>query len=84
MIIKGTRHIRYLNIGKYLGAVGASGSPVGKSDKYKAFNKLMTADASNSLAALQPGTAYSSSSSAVGAGGVLKSEMLGGVEQTLG
>lgn len=54
------------------------------SHKYKAFNKLMTADASNSLAALQPGTAYASSSAAVGAGGVVKSEMLGGVEQTLG
>jgi hypothetical protein len=82
MIIKGTRHIRYLNIGKYLGGSTSMGG--GKSDKYKAFNKLMTADASNSLAALQPGTAYSSSSSAVGAGGAAKSEMLGGVEQTLG
>jgi hypothetical protein len=69
MIIKGTRHIRYLNIGKYLAGSTAVGGGSRSSDKYKAFNKLMTADASNSLAALQPGTAYSSSSSAVGAGG---------------
>lgn len=54
------------------------------SHKYDAFNRIMSADASNSLAALPPDSAYASNGIVGGPAVSPEDEMLGGIEETLG
>lgn len=76
------RHIRYLNIGKYLNRVENSASAAVAVAKRKAFGSSMSSTAAEALEVIPPSVAYSSSSA--GGVGINAVDMLGGPEETLG
>lgn len=75
------RHIRYLEIGKYLEAAYKRGENSAIA-KRKAFGSSMSSTAAEALEVIPPSVAYSNSS-VFGAGAVAV-DMLGGPEETLG
>lgn len=79
------RHIRYLNIGKYLDGVYKrveNSTSAAVAAKRKAFGSSMSSTAAEALEVIPPSVAYSSSSA--GGVGINAVDMLGGPEETLG